>query len=88
MSNEEKPEVCEECGEEHGPDRGFELLMALEEVVYEAINKNFGPVDNISDADFQVIGTAVLGLVSSTLNEDLDLFDLKDLRIPELKDQN
>jgi hypothetical protein len=73
---------CEDCDLPEAPPRDREFIQMLVDTVYGEIHRAFGPPDKLSDEDFETVSTAVLSLISTTLNHDLEVFDLSDIGHP------
>ena len=90
MSKDEKPcdGNCEGCDCEFQADRNAVFLQELCDVAYAAIHSNFGPPEDLTDTDFEIVAAAILSLTKVTLENDLQVFDLKDIKSPVEKDVN
>lgn len=80
---------CEDCDCEFPADRNTVFVQELVDTVYAAIKQNFGmDADDMSDTDFEIVAAAVLSLVKVNLEQDLEVFDLKDIKSPSPENVN
>lgn len=79
---------CEDCDCEFLADRNTVFVQELVDTVYAAIKQNFGDADDLSDKDFEIVAAAVLSLVKVNLEQDLEVFDLKDIKSPSPENVN
>lgn len=79
---------CEDCDCEFLADRNTVFVQELVDTVYAAIKQNFGDADDLSDTDFEIVAAAVLSLVKVNLEQDLEVFDLKDIKSPSPENVN
>lgn len=81
---------CENCDCDlpEAPPRDREFIQMLVDTVYGSIHGTFGAPDELSDEDFETVATAVLSLISATLNHDLEVFDLSDVGRPPPEEMN
>lgn len=79
---------CEDCDCEFLADRNTVFVQELVDTVYAAIKQNFGDADELTDTDFEIVAAAVLSLVKVNLEQDLEVFDLKDIKSPSPENVN
>lgn len=79
---------CEDCDCEFLADRNTVFVQELVDTVYAAIKQNFGDADELTDTDFEIVAAAVLSLVKVNLENDLEVFDLKEIKSPASEDVN